>query len=155
MSTFFSRRCDYALQALLFVADNKTVAMTSIKELTGELGIPYYFLAKILRDLTRKGLLVSHKGPRGGFALSRPAKSITLFDIIEAVDEAGFATNCVLGFPECSEQKPCALHSRWSALRPQIVSLFAEKSIVELAGDMRKPGFSGVLDRVKALTDSD
>ncbi len=86
MSLIFSRQCEYALQAVLYLALKPSGEMTSIKELTRALGIPYHFLGKILQDLTRKGLLASHKGPTGGFALDMPAKDITLFHVVDAVD---------------------------------------------------------------------
>src|SRR5512139_3726202 len=98
MSVFFSRQCEYALQAVLFLALKTGGEMTSIKELTKRLGIPQHFLGKILQDLTRKGLLISLKGPTGGFGLAMPAKEITLYHIVEAVDGGDFLTTCVLGF---------------------------------------------------------
>lgn len=67
MSLIFSRQCEYALQAVLYLALRPEGEMTSIKEMTDKLGIPYHFLAKILQDLSKKGLLSSLKGPTGGF----------------------------------------------------------------------------------------
>ena len=141
MSVIFSRQCEYALQAVLYLALSKHGNMISIKELTHKLGIPYHFLAKILQDLTRKGLLTSLKGPAGGFALGMPAEDITLFHIIEAIDGVDFTRKCVLGFPECSGKNPCALHETWSGLRDSIYAMVVGKNIAQLAAEMKKPEY--------------
>lgn len=141
MSLIFSRQCEYALQAVLYLALRSEGEMTSIKSLARRLGIPYHFLGKILQDLTRKKLLVSLKGPTGGFALAVPAKDVTLFHIVEAIDGAGFMRNCVLGFPECSGTNPCAVHSAWAGLRDEIYQMLISRNVGELARAMRKPQY--------------
>jgi Rrf2 family transcriptional regulator, iron-sulfur cluster assembly transcription factor len=138
MSVLFSRQCEYALQAVLFLALKADGERTSIRELTKKIQIPYHFLAKILQDLTYKGLLVSQKGPTGGFALAKSAKEITLFDIVEAIDGSGFMQNCVLGFPECSGKSPCAVHEKWGAMREELRVTLVSKNIGQMAKEMKK-----------------
>jgi len=141
MSVLFSRQCEYALQAVTYLALKRDGEMTAIKEMTKKLGIPYHFLGKILQDLAYKGLLVSQKGPTGGFRLGMPAKEITLFHIIEAVDGVAFTNSCVLGFPECSGKNPCAVHDKWGSIRETIYSLLVNKSILQIAKEMKKPEY--------------
>jgi Rrf2 family iron-sulfur cluster assembly transcriptional regulator len=141
MSVFFSRQCEYALQAVMYLALKPEGEKTSIKELTRKINIPYHFLAKILQNLTRKGLLISQKGPTGGFALKMPAKEITLYQIVEAIDGAEFKSNCILGFPECSDEKPCAVHEKWGSLREGIYKMLVTKNIAQMARDMKKPEY--------------
>ena len=142
MSLIFSRQCEYALQAVTFLALKEDGKLTSIKELAGKLHIPYHFLAKILQDLTRKGLLTSLKGPTGGFGLAMPAKEMTLFHIIEAVDGVDFTQSCVMGFPECSGKNPCAVHEKWAGLREGIYSMLVSRSIAQMAGEMKKKEYA-------------
>ncbi len=141
MSLIFSRQCEYALQAVLYLALQSPEKMTPIKDLAKQLDIPSPFLAKILQNLTRQGLLASLKGPTGGFALARPAKDITLFHIINAVDGDDFMNNCVLGFPDCSGKNPCSVHEKWAGLRDAIYEMLVGKNIVQMAKDMKKPRF--------------
>ena len=115
--------------------------MTPIKELTERLSIPYHFVAKILQNLTYKGLLNSMKGPTGGFALAMPARDITLFHIVEAIDGTDFTRTCVLGFPECPGKHPCAVHNSWAGLRDGVYSMLVSKNIAELAREMKKPEY--------------
>jgi Rrf2 family protein len=145
MSVLFSRQCEYALQAVMYLALKPGREMTSIRELAEKIDIPYHFLAKILQDLTYKGLLVSQKGPMGGFALAKSAKEITLFDIVEAIDGAGFATDCVLGFPECSGKNPCAVHEQWGEVREDIRAMLVNKNVAQMAREMKKPEYKSVL----------
>lgn len=141
MSLIFSRQCEYALQAVLYLALKPGGEMTSIKEMTDRLDIPYHFLAKILQDLAHKGLLISLKGPTGGFALAMPANEITLFHIVEAIDGVDFTNTCVLGFPECSGRNPCAVHEKWGGLRDGIYSMLVSRNIGEMAREMKKPEY--------------
>lgn len=141
MSVLFSRQCEYAIQGVLYLALKPEGEMTSIKELTTRLDIPYHFLAKILQRLAQKGLLISQKGPTGGFALAKPAKGITLFDIVDAIDGAAFTTRCVIGFAECSGRNPCAVHNSWAGIRDEIHQMLVNKKIGDMAKDMKKPEY--------------
>ncbi len=143
MSIIFSRQCEYAIQGVLYLALKPDNEMTSIKELTGKLDIPYHFLGKILQRLAAKGLLSSLKGPTGGFALGRPAKDITLFDVVDAVDGSDFTRNCVLGFAECSGKNPCSVHSTWGKMRDELYQMLISRNIAEMARDMKKPEYKG------------
>lgn len=143
MSVIFSRQCEYAIQAVLYVALEREEELISIKELARRLRIPYHFLAKIFQRLTRKGLLVSQKGPAGGFKLGKPAGQITLYEIVEAIDGVGFSSNCVLGFPECSGANPCAVHEQWSGVRDEISAMLARRNVAQVAREMKKPEYRG------------
>jgi len=141
MSIIFSRECEYAIQAVSYLARRPDGVLTSIKELNLILKIPRHFLAKILQRLTRKKLLTSTKGPRGGFALSMPAKDITLFHIVEAVDGVDFVNKCVLGFPECSSKQPCAVHEQWGGIRETIYALLIGRNLSAVGAAMKKPEY--------------
>lgn len=141
MSLIFSRQCEYALQAVMYLALKRGEKMTSIRELTLALKIPYHFLGKILQELTYKGLLTSSRGPSGGFALSASAKDRTLLDIVDAVDGASFACSCVLGFAECAGHNQCAVHEKWGAIRTLIVQMLVSETISEMAARMERPEY--------------
>jgi Rrf2 family transcriptional regulator, iron-sulfur cluster assembly transcription factor len=141
MSIIFSRQCEYALQAVSYLALQPEGKKIPIKELARKLHIPYHFLAKILQNLTYKKLLVSQKGPSGGFALALPPDKITLFHIVDAIDGAGFSNKCVMGFPECSGKSPCAVHTQWAKMREGIYSMLVSENIAEMAKAMKRPEY--------------
>jgi Rrf2 family iron-sulfur cluster assembly transcriptional regulator len=141
MTLIFSRECEYAIQAVTYLARLPGESRTSIKQLARTLKIPHHFLAKILQRLSQKGLLISTKGPRGGFALGMPAEEITLFHVVDAVDGVGFANRCVLGFPECSGKHPCAVHEQWASIRDTIYGLLVGRDLSEVGAAMKKPQY--------------
>ena len=142
MSLIFSRQCEYALQAVVYLALRKHGERISIRDLTRKLDIPYHFLAKILQALSRKGLLDSTKGPGGGFSLRKPAGEITLLQIVDALDGVDVMRKCVMGFAECSGKHPCAVHEDWAVLREGIQAMLTGRSIAQLAADMKQPGYA-------------
>jgi Rrf2 family protein len=81
-----SRSTGYALVAVGFIAMNYKEGAVLAARISKEYGIPLEYLLKILQQLVRANVLRSKRGPRGGFFLARPAESITLLEIIEAVD---------------------------------------------------------------------
>ncbi|MDZ7345132.1 MAG: Rrf2 family transcriptional regulator [candidate division KSB1 bacterium] len=147
MSLIFSRPCEYALQAVLYLALQPPEQMTTIKDLAKKLDIPSPFLAKILQNLSRKGLLTSLKGPAGGFMLAMPAKEITLLHIVEAIDGKALFEKCVLGFPECSGKNPCPVHETWARLRENLRMMLMSKSIAQMAKETKKPKYLSLSNR--------
>ena len=144
MSILFSRQCEYALQAITYIAMTPARSATSIKELASTLEIPYHFLAKILQALTSKGLLFSLKGPTGGFGLAKEPRTVTLLQVVEAIDGLDFANKCVMGFRQCDNSTPCAAHSHWKNLRQGIHSMLAKRNLSQVAREMKKTQYAQV-----------
>jgi len=142
MSFLFSRQCEYALQAASYLALQPQGKLISINELTKRLKIPYHFLGKILQELAQKRILISQKGRNGGFALTASPKKITLYKIIEAIDGTEFKHRCAMGFSECSNASPCALHEQWEKSRNEIIELLAGNYIAAMAKVIRKTEFA-------------
>ncbi len=81
-----SAKTDYALRALLAVAEQADGQPVSVERLAERQELPRKFLEAILADLRRGGLVSSHRGPRGGYTLARDAREITVGDVFRAVD---------------------------------------------------------------------
>ncbi len=95
--------------AMKFLAERMDVPSLSAKEIAEAYGIPPQLLAKILQRLTRVGLLSSHAGMNGGYALSRPSEEITAFDVIRAIDGPLFITSCETGPRGCDLTDSCTI----------------------------------------------
>ena len=80
-----SRTSHFAVIALVHLARHDGQSATS-RDIARAEALPEQFLLKVLRALVRAGMLLSAKGPRGGYRLARPATTITLLSVIEAVD---------------------------------------------------------------------
>jgi len=96
--------------------------------------IPHYFLAKILQRLARKRFVKSVKGVNGGFSLSASPESLSLYLIVEAIDDLSVTlTDCIMGNKTCSETRSCPLHDSWAKLRAQQLEFLNEITIADLA----------------------
>ena len=136
MSLIFSRQCEYALQAVLYMSAQPKERYTNINEISERLGIPMPFLGKTLQLLVKGKVLSSLKGPNGGFRLEKNPHEITLFSVVDAIDGTDFMTSCVVGFPECSSKNPCPVHSEWGQLRDRVYQMLANKTISDISKEI-------------------
>jgi Rrf2 family protein len=132
MSFVFSRSCQYALQAVIYMARVNNGRPVHLRKISDTLNIPHHFLGKILQILVRDHIVQSTKGLNGGFQLAKPASDIRLADIVRAVDGDSVMDECILGFPECEENAPCPLHEEWSESKEIIVKLLGETTVDRL-----------------------
>ena len=117
----FSKTCEYAIRAIFLIAQKtEDGGKVGIKEIAGEIDAPAHFLAKILQDLSKRGLVQSSKGPNGGFYVDQYTLKRPLADIVESVDGNGIFFGCGLGLKECSEKDPCALHMEFKKIRDDL-----------------------------------
>lgn len=100
------------------------------------------FLGKILQNLVKQKLLVSTKGPNGGFALARSGDKITLWDIVIKVDGEEFFTNCLISLEPCRTHDPtkplCPVHSQYDKLRKQIGDFYQDTTLEIISKDIDK-----------------
>jgi Rrf2 family iron-sulfur cluster assembly transcriptional regulator len=127
-----SSTCMYGLRAVLHLADKNSSEFVSVKSMAEELEISFAFLTKILQQLTAVNILVSYRGPKGGVRFVKPPETITIFEIIQAIDGATLFTECVLGLPNCGEAHPCPMHHSWAPIRTELVRLFSEMTLKDL-----------------------
>ncbi len=81
-----TRASSYALHAVAYMAGQKKELPTASHIIAQKRGIPERFLLKVLKPLVSAQILLSVKGPNGGYRLARAAQDITLLEVIEAVD---------------------------------------------------------------------
>ncbi len=80
-----SRSAGYGMMAVGYIAQNEGDGLVMASAVSKEYDIPTDYLLKILQQLVRANILRSKRGPRGGFSMARPAKEISMLEIIEAV----------------------------------------------------------------------
>jgi Rrf2 family protein len=129
----YSRSAEYAIRAFVNLAQVPDGRYAMVKQIAAEEEIPAHFLAKILQQLARKGLLRSSKGPTGGFLLRVPPDEVRLLDIVEALDGLSEYEKCASGLAECSDDMPCPLHDSWKPLRSRIMDYLGRNTIADLA----------------------
>ena len=114
----FSKTCEYAIRAMIYIAQkSKGGNKVGIKEIAKGIDSPEHFIAKILQDLSRKGLVQSLKGPNGGFYLEDEDLKHSIADIVKEVDGDKIFSGCGLGLKQCSETHPCPIHHEFKKIR--------------------------------------
>jgi Rrf2 family protein len=129
----YSRSAEYAIRAFVHLAQVPEGKFAMVKNIAEQEEIPAHFLAKILQQLARKGLLRSSKGPTGGFALRVTPAEVRLLDIVEALDGLTAYQQCASGLAECSDEMPCSMHDSWMSLRSRIMDYLGRNTIADLA----------------------
>jgi Rrf2 family protein len=78
-------------------------------------------------------LIKSTRGRHGGFTLNKKTEEISLNDIINAVGNEAKYNGCILGFEECSDERPCAIHREWFNIKKEIDQLFDQVTLSQIA----------------------
>ncbi len=126
----------YAIRAMTRLAlhDSATTPMTAAAIAKAEANIPPAYLAKILQDLARLGLLQSVRGRGGGFRLSRSPEKIRVIEVLNAVEDlASRAQQCILALDHCSDLNPCPLHEAWKQFRASSLTYLHTLTVADLA----------------------
>ncbi|HZQ70745.1 MAG TPA: Rrf2 family transcriptional regulator [Terriglobales bacterium] len=129
----FSRSTEYAIRAMAVLAKQPSGKLCGAREIAESAEIPRPFLWKILQNLTRKRLLRSFKGVRGGYELARPAQRISVLQVIDATTPADAMAGCMLGHGNCDSRHPCALHLVWANFSKDLTAKFRKTSLSDLA----------------------
>jgi Rrf2 family protein len=136
--TVLSHTAEYALRAVLYIAqqdsDDTLVRNDSIAE---ALDVPRNYLSKILHTLAREGVLVSSRGPTGGFRLARHPDVVPLRHVVSPFDVVDGPRSCILGRARCSDRNPCPAHGRWKGISEQVGAFFRDTTLGDL---LREPG---------------
>jgi Rrf2 family protein len=135
----FSKACEYSIRAMIFIAQRtKNGDRLGIREIAAGVDSPTHFMGKLLTELTRKGLLMSAKGPNGGFYIDDKGLKLTLADLVNAVDGNKLFTGCGLGLKACNEHKPCPIHDEFKIVRNKLKGLLETTRIGEFNDSLEK-----------------
>ncbi|HKI76990.1 MAG TPA: Rrf2 family transcriptional regulator [Ignavibacteriaceae bacterium] len=129
MTVIFSKKCEYGIQGVLYLAAHMDKDAMPSDEIAKALSIPKEFISKILQSLTESGIVESKKGKNGGFALAKDPKKIRLIDVVAAIDGLEIFNSCVLGFPNCSPDHPCPVHHNWGELRTKAYNMLTDETL--------------------------
>ncbi|MBL8179234.1 MAG: Rrf2 family transcriptional regulator [Bryobacterales bacterium] len=120
-----SRSSEYAIRAFLYLAKQEPGRLVMARQIAEDAQLPGHFLAKLLQQLARKGLVRSNKGPSGGFALATDPRDINILSIVEAVEG-------VDGGVEYAGARPAG-GDGWNMLHSRIVDYLEQTSLADIA----------------------
>ncbi|WP_159521247.1 RrF2 family transcriptional regulator [Sunxiuqinia indica] len=137
-----SNTCKYAIRALIYLGKFSDGEGTKIgiKKISNDLSIPTPFLGKILQNLVKQKVLVSTKGPNGGFGLGKEKSEISLYEIVSIIDGEDFFKNCLISMEPCSthheQGQPCPVHKSFSEVREKLSIFYSETTLERIIDDM-------------------
>ncbi len=130
----FSKSCEYAIKAVLHLCINaKTEKKLSIHEIAEAIESPEPFTAKILQTLVKHKIILSSKGPGGGFYIDKKAKPIVVMDIVEIMDGKAAFERCGLGLKNCDADHPCPIHNEFANYSNKLKNLLEKKTVQEFS----------------------
>jgi Rrf2 family protein len=140
----FGVAVDYSLKALLMLAE-RYPALTPLRAETiaAAQGIPENYLRRLLIELKRGGLVLSQKGPSGGYLLARPPGRITMAEVVEIIEGDYVPVECLEegGNAPCRREDACAMREVWREVRDQVVAILRRTTLESLA-TRRKDAFT-------------
>lgn len=135
----FSKACKYAINSMIFLATlPEGDERVGLKDIAIAINSPEAFTAKILQTLVKENLLVSIKGPNGGFQISESGKKAHLYQVVHLIDGDSVITSCALGLQECSEKRPCAVHHKFKAIRDHLTGMMMTTTLADMANGIRQ-----------------
>ena len=121
----------YAVTAMLDLALHKEQGPVNLADISSRQGISLSYLEQLFSRLRKQGLVVSSRGPGGGYLLGKPVQDISVSDVICAVDENVDATRCA-GKQNCQGEDRCLTHDLWQELSEQITNFLGGISLADL-----------------------
>ncbi len=132
MIRLYSKGCEYAVRALMYVEENGETKRFQAKEVCARAGIPEAFTRKVFQALVQAGFLKAVRGPGGGYLLTKNPQDISLLEIMKAVDGETRYDYCVMGLDACDSANPCPLHDMWAGAKAELLATLQAKTLRDL-----------------------
>lgn len=129
----FSQTAEYALRAVVWLAGNPDSPSTN-QQIAKGTHVPPDYLSKVLQALGRQGIVLAQRGKNGGFTLSAPPETLTILDVVNAVDPFQRIRSCPLQL-KAHGANLCPLHRRMDQALDHIECVLRESTIADLLQD--------------------
>lgn len=128
-----SRRTDYALRAMTYLAIRRDNGSCTIAEVSRIEKTPREFTAKVLKDLCRSGFLRSTLGPRGGYRMAKAPGQITVLEVMEALDGPMAINKCLADPSYCDQTPGCRMHRLFGVVNEKMREMLGGTTIADIA----------------------
>ncbi len=128
-----TRETDYGIVLLSHLAGEPPGTVHAARDLASCGQLPGPMVSKILKALARAGLLVSHRGSKGGYSLARGPEEISVADVIKALEGPLGMTECASIPGSCDQESVCPIRSRWQEISQTVVDFLARIRLTDLA----------------------
>ena len=127
-----SKTSTQVINALVELAKLPEGECKGAKNIAKKIKAPQNYLGKMLQSLSYKKIVISQKGMGGGFRLARDPKKISLYEVVEPIDNVSLWSECALGLKKCSDSAPCVIHHNWKNVRDCYYKFLKTTSIADL-----------------------
>ena len=145
MNFSITRRGEYGLTAMLYLAQPHGGHLAQIHEIADYCGLPEPFLGQILRLLVRARLIHSKKGVGGGFTLARPADTISFLEVLEALEGPVAVNLCQSSIEHCHREGSCSMEFVWAKAQEALVGVLRETMIADVYRPEKYPFAGGLM----------
>ena len=128
-----TRAADYAIRVMIHIAGLPPGTTVRLRSLAQAVAVPESFLAKVLQTISRAGLVVSRRGPDGGFELVPSSMQATVLDVIDAIEGPVQLNSCLGEGGSCEQRDWCAAHTVWTEAQIAMLTVLSRDTIGELA----------------------
>lgn len=125
---------DYGIVLLAHFAKRAPGATATARELAAATELPFPAVGKVLKALGQAGILHSQRGAKGGYALARPAASIDVAEIIEALEGPIALMECSAGPGHCGQEASCPVRDPWQRIHGTLRETLSRVSLQSLVG---------------------
>src|SRR5512146_464782 len=127
-----TRQADYALRAMLYLAQLEPTQRAATSQIADEQHIPPSFLAKIISQLSIAGLIHTSRGARGGVSLARTPEEISILEVVEAIDGPIALNECTDNPDACPFGKDCPMRPLWCDTQSDLLKRLRKTSFAQL-----------------------
>ena len=127
-----SRLSDYGIVLMAHLAGLDRDDPHSAREIATAAGLPQPVASKLLKALAREGLLVSHRGTKGGYTLARRPEQISTAQMITALEGPIGLTECTVHPGECAQEPSCHVREPWQRINAAVRTALSEVSLADL-----------------------
>jgi len=137
-----TRGTDYAVRVMIHLAGLPPGSRVRQSELSQASDVSGHFLSKVLQQLVRSRLVGSQRGSGGGYALAVPATSVSLLDVVEAIEGPIRLNLCLTEGPSCDRKSWCPAHLVWAEAQAGVVNILSAASMASLASQVKSDSVS-------------
>ncbi len=127
-----TRKGEYAIRGIVYLAGKPIDKVCLLSDIAAAVNVPPTFLAKIFQQFSKIGLVKSFRGTGGGFMLGRPPESITLLEVVEAVEGPIIPNRCVVSPSDCERSGECTVHPVWRRVQDEVRGVLEGVTLKEL-----------------------
>jgi FeS assembly SUF system regulator len=132
-----TRQTDYGIILLAYLASRPPGHILTARDAAKECRLPVPMVSKIMKTLAREGILVSHRGVKGGYSLGRIPERITIGDVIGALEGPIGMTECASNPGSCEQEPLCPVRINWQRISRAVRGALEEVPLSEMMGSGR------------------